>query len=89
LYPNGLAFGDEFECARINWASKNSFELVQAADPGRAQAPPMPVRDPVTLTPAQFAALPFSEARQYALGLYGIKARSKAELLREYTEARG
>ena len=78
--------GDTFSCDELDWAIKSTFELVAAP-----ALVPLPVVEPevTTLTPAQFAGLSFKDARAYALGLYGIKGRSKAELLREYTEARG
>jgi hypothetical protein len=70
--------------AVIDWATKPLFERVEAVKPLPVVTP-----EPVTLTPEQFAGLSFKDGKAYAFGLYGIKARSKKELLREYTEARG
>lgn len=79
-----LATGDVFTCDELDWSLKAQFELAVALVPLPVIEP-----EPTTLTPEQFGALSFGEGRAYALSLYGIKARSKKELLREYTAARG
>jgi hypothetical protein len=42
-----------------------------------------------TLDPEELRELKFADAKAYAFDMYGIKARGWAELIAEYTEARG